>query len=110
MNMKTSSLLVLSFVSVAATCRADPAVDAALADAYVRDAKRIISLWGPPVEDYSARLWNGVVRSYCLPRLEIYWRHRGLGRDAVLDSSPISNCNGLLAARRRTRFVPFHLL
>ena len=57
--------------------------DAARADAYERDAKRIISLWGPPVEDYSARIWHGMIASYYLPRLELYWKHRDLGREAV---------------------------
>lgn len=59
--------------------------DTARADCYERDARRIISLWGPPVEDYSARLWNGVIVSYCLPKLEIWWAHRDEGQDAAHD-------------------------
>ncbi|MCQ2153867.1 MAG: alpha-N-acetylglucosaminidase [Bacteroidales bacterium] len=42
----------------------------ALADYYERNAKRLVTIWGPPVEDYSARIWSGLVRDYYLPR----WR------------------------------------
>lgn len=35
------------------------------------NAKRIVTVWGPPVDDYSARVWSGLIRDYYLPR----WRH-----------------------------------
>uniref|UniRef100_A0AB33JML4 Alpha-N-acetylglucosaminidase n=1 Tax=Prevotella sp. GTC17262 TaxID=3236797 RepID=A0AB33JML4_9BACT len=38
---------------------------------YERNAKRIVTIWGPPVDDYSARIWSGLIRSYYLPR----WQH-----------------------------------
>lgn len=38
------------------------------ADYYERSARRIITTWGPGVEDYSARLWSGLVRDYYAPR------------------------------------------
>lgn len=42
----------------------------AVADYYEHNAKRLITVWGPPVDDYSARIWSGLVRDYYLPR----WR------------------------------------
>lgn len=38
---------------------------------YVQNAKRIVTVWGPPVDDYSARIWSGLIRDYYLPR----WRY-----------------------------------
>ncbi len=38
---------------------------------YVMNAKRIVTIWGPPIDDYSARVWSGLIRDYYLPR----WRH-----------------------------------
>ncbi len=38
---------------------------------YERNAKRIVTIWGPPVDDYSARVWSGLLRDYYLPR----WKH-----------------------------------
>ena len=43
------------------------------ADYYERSARRIITTWGPGVEDYSARLWSGLIRDYYAPR---YWLER----------------------------------
>ncbi len=42
-----------------------------LADYYERNARRLVTIWGPPVDDYSARLWSGLIGSYYLPR----WKH-----------------------------------
>lgn len=42
-----------------------------LSDYYERNARRIVTVWGPPVDDYSARIWSGLVRDYYLPR----WKH-----------------------------------
>ncbi|MCQ2174512.1 MAG: alpha-N-acetylglucosaminidase [Bacteroidales bacterium] len=39
-----------------------------LADYYEHNAKRLVTIWGPPVDDYSARVWSGLVRDYYLPR------------------------------------------
>ncbi len=38
---------------------------------YLQNAKRIITIWGPPVDDYSARVWGGLIGEYYLPR----WKH-----------------------------------
>lgn len=40
---------------------------------YVTNAKRIVTIWGPPVDDYSARLWSGLIRDYYLPRWKKYF-------------------------------------
>lgn len=39
---------------------------------YERNARRIVTVWGPPVDDYSARVWSGLAGDYYLPR----WQHR----------------------------------
>lgn len=43
---------------------------------YEKNARRIITIWGPPVDDYSARIWSGLIRDYYLPR----WQHYFAGR------------------------------
>ncbi|MDY3090392.1 MAG: alpha-N-acetylglucosaminidase [Porphyromonas sp.] len=48
--------------------------------AYERNARRIISIWGPPVDDYSARLWSGLIRDYYLPRWQHYFASRRSGQ------------------------------
>lgn len=40
-------------------------------DFYEKNARRIVTIWGPPVDDYSARIWSGLLRDYYLPR----WKH-----------------------------------
>lgn len=34
------------------------------------DARRIITTWGPGVNDYAAKMWGGLIASYYLPRLK----------------------------------------
>lgn len=46
---------------------------------YERNAKRIVTVWGPPVDDYSARVWSGLVRDYYLPRWQHYFQSRKSG-------------------------------
>ena len=50
---------------------------------YERNAKRIVTIWGPPVDDYSARVWSGLIRDYYLPRWKHYFasRKKGVGFD-----------------------------
>lgn len=43
---------------------------------YEQNAKRIITIWGPPVDDYSARVWSGLIRDYYLPRWKHYFASR----------------------------------
>ncbi|MDO5463033.1 MAG: alpha-N-acetylglucosaminidase TIM-barrel domain-containing protein [bacterium] len=42
--------------------------DEALADYYETNARRIITIWGPPVNDYAAKIWGGLVGSYYMQR------------------------------------------
>lgn len=44
------------------------------AEYYEKNAKRIVSIWGPPVNDYSARIWSGLIRDYYLPRCNMYFQ------------------------------------
>lgn len=43
---------------------------AALKDYYESNAKRILTTWGPPVNDYAGRVWSGLIRDYYLPRMK----------------------------------------
>lgn len=43
---------------------------------YEKNAKRIVTIWGPPVDDYSARVWSGLIRDYYLPRWQHYFDSR----------------------------------
>lgn len=47
---------------------------------YERNAKRIVTIWGPPVDDYSARVWSGLIRDYYLPRWKYYFASRKEGK------------------------------
>ena len=40
---------------------------------YEKNARRIVTIWGPPVDDYSARIWSGLLRDYYLPRWKNYF-------------------------------------
>lgn len=44
---------------------------------YIRNAKRIVTIWGPPVDDYSARIWSGLIRDYYVPRWKHYFESKG---------------------------------
>lgn len=52
----------------------------ALRDYYERNARRIVTIWGPPVDDYSARIWSGLIRDYYLPRWQHYFESRRTGK------------------------------
>ena len=51
-----------------------------LADYYEKNARRIVTIWGPPVDDYSARIWSGLIRDYYLPRWQHYFEQKRTGR------------------------------
>lgn len=34
-----------------------------------RNARRIVTVWGPPINDYACRVWSGLVRDFYAPRL-----------------------------------------
>jgi len=38
-------------------------------DAYEADARQITTVWGPPVNDYSSRVWSGLIRDFYVPRI-----------------------------------------
>jgi alpha-N-acetylglucosaminidase len=74
--------------------------DATESKTYARNARRIVSTWGTSassgLNDYSARVWSGLVRGYYLPRWLAYYSN-ALGRthidiraweDAWVDSAP----------------------
>lgn len=49
-------------------------------DHYESNAKRIITVWGPPVDDYASRVWSGVLRDYYVPRWEKWLEMRLAGQ------------------------------
>ncbi len=61
-----------------------------LKDKYESNAKRIVTIWGPPVDDYSARVWSGLVRDYYLPRWQHYFASR---KNNVRFDFPSWECN-----------------
>lgn len=52
------------------------------ADYYETNARRIVTIWGPPVNDYSARVWSGLVGSYYLQRHLLAWKADDTGKSA----------------------------
>lgn len=53
--------------------------DAQTAAQYESEARRLVTVWGPPVDDYSARVWSGLLRDYYVPRFEHYFEQRRRG-------------------------------
>lgn len=47
---------------------------------YERNARRIITIWGPPVDDYAARIWSGLIKDYYLKRWQNYYASRLSGQ------------------------------
>lgn len=47
---------------------------------YEKNARRIVTIWGPPVDDYSARIWSGLIRDYYLPRWKHYFEAKRTGQ------------------------------
>lgn len=50
------------------------------ADIYESNARRIVTIWGPPIDDYSARIWSGLIRDYYLPRWKHYFNQKKTGK------------------------------
>lgn len=46
---------------------------------YEADARRIITVWGPPVNDYACRIWSGLIRDFYIPRMEAYYKYKKEG-------------------------------
>jgi alpha-N-acetylglucosaminidase len=55
--------------------------DAELADYYEENAKRIVTSWGPPVNDYSARVWSGLIRDFYVPRMKAWLEAKAAGKN-----------------------------
>ena len=54
---------------------------AELKDYYESNARRIVTLWGPPVDDYSKRIWAGLVGEYYRERVRLHLDELKHGRD-----------------------------
>jgi len=51
---------------------------------YELNARRLISIWGPPINDYSARIWSGLIRDYYLERWRLYFENKlGAAHDLI---------------------------
>jgi alpha-N-acetylglucosaminidase len=44
--------------------------DPDLKNYYEENAKRILTVWGPPINDYACRIWSGLIRDFYVPRLK----------------------------------------
>lgn len=40
---------------------------------YQSNAKRLVTIWGPPIDDYSVRIWSGLIGDYYLPRWKMWF-------------------------------------
>ncbi len=38
---------------------------------YESNAKRLVTTWGGDIDEYSARIWSGLIRDYYVPRMEL---------------------------------------
>jgi alpha-N-acetylglucosaminidase len=37
---------------------------------YAANARRLITVWGPPINDYAAKMWSGLTRDFYAPRMQ----------------------------------------
>ena len=76
----------------------------ALKNYYEQNAKRIVTTWGPPVNDYARRVWSGLIRDFYVPRLKAsfermngkrinsnQWEEAWLAKPGVSKIKPYSN-------------------
>jgi alpha-N-acetylglucosaminidase len=54
--------------------------DEAQRQAYESDARRIVTVWGPPINDYSCRMWSGLIRDFYLERMARYFEGLRTGK------------------------------
>ena len=99
------------------------------ADRYEANARRIVTIWGPPVDDYSARVWSGLIRDYYLPRWHRYFQARRSGQSLDLAAwerqwvehgrgttpvtplqNPVQDCRRLLAEAASVQPLPLDSL
>lgn len=79
-------------------------------DAYEHNARRLITIWGPPVDDYSARIWSGLIRDYYLPRWMAYFNQRLRGEPfdfAEWERQWVEEKTGVSAVEKPTDVVEF---
>ena len=43
-----------------------------LKDYYEANARRLVTIWGPPINDYALKFWSGLIRDYYLQRWKRY--------------------------------------
>jgi alpha-N-acetylglucosaminidase len=49
-------------------------------DYYEQNARRIVTVWGPPVNDYSNRMWSGLIRDYYRERMKLIFNALKTGK------------------------------
>lgn len=47
---------------------------------YESNARRIITVWGPPIQDYSRRLWSGLIRDFYRERMRLIFEELKTGK------------------------------
>lgn len=47
---------------------------------YEESARRIVTVWGPPVNDYSCRVWSGLVRDFYRERMRLLLEAKKTGK------------------------------
>ncbi|MCR5414577.1 MAG: alpha-N-acetylglucosaminidase, partial [Kiritimatiellae bacterium] len=70
---------------------------------YEKNARRLVTIWGPPVDDYSARIWSGLIRGYYLPRWKKHFEEKKGGAKANLaewEKDWVENIRPLPAAKK----------
>jgi alpha-N-acetylglucosaminidase len=72
---------------------------------YSEDAKRLITTWGGTVNDYSARMWAGLISTYYVKRMKLYyesqhdnkpfdvakWEESWIKKDLILNKKPFAD-------------------
>ena len=51
-----------------------------LKDYYEHNARRIVTIWGPPINDYSCRLWSGLIRDFYRERMRLIFEEMTSGK------------------------------
>ncbi len=71
---------------------------------YENNARRLITIWGPPINDYSARIWSGLIKDYYLPRWKMYFENRmGAKHDiGAWERAWVLNTEPYIPAERRS--------
>lgn len=76
-------------------------------DDWERNARHIITFWGPPVNDYSCRVWSGLTRDFYVPGLKAMAAGESFDRRAWEagwgNSLGISPCSPLSPIRLTSR-------